>query len=367
MMGHIRLKPLKFWPKHMTHPPAPQTIWTLTNGMAGFEVQTSAIAQTLAARLSSSADLAHNPIRISRKIINPPLPYRWLAPYGPAHQPPDCAPPYPDILVASGRKTIPLARHIKRASKGTCFTIILQNPRRAAEGFDLVWAPAHDGLSGANVVTTLLSPHGLTPDNLAAAAQGWQARLLSSGISGQQPISKLGVVIGGANKIYDFATPDQTRLTEALTRLAKAGHFLMITLSRRSPDGLAQRLRHALAAWPHYLWAPDDGQEDNPYRGILGLADQIIVTGDSVNMVGEACVTGAPVYLFPLAPRAKRRLNNSLRRFTQFHQAVCDAALVTQFDDALCAKIAAQIAPPIKGVGRNSTGEIVDIIIDAIS
>ncbi len=87
MMGHIRLKPLKFWPKHMTHPPAPQTIWTLTNGMAGFEVQTSAIAQTLAARLSSSADLAHNPICISRKIINPPLPYRWLAPYGPAHQP----------------------------------------------------------------------------------------------------------------------------------------------------------------------------------------------------------------------------------------------------------------------------------------
>ena len=349
----------------MIRPTTPSTIWTLTNGMAGFEVQTSAIAEALAARLTHQENLTENSILIHRKIINPPPPYRWLAPYGPAYQPKDCQPPYPDILIASGRKTIPLARHIKRASHGKCFTVILQNPRRAADNFDFVWAPAHDGLSGTNVFATLLSPHGLTPENLAADRQDWESRILQKATTGNQPLSKLGVVIGGANKIYGFTNNDQTRLIETLTAFAKAGHFLMITLSRRSPNGLAQRLSHALQSWPHYLWAPDDGQSGNPYRGILGLADQILVTGDSVNMLGEACVTGAPVYLFPLTPQSQRR-QNSLKRFTHFHHALCETELVSLLDDALCAKIVAQSAPPAKGVGRNSTGEIVDKIVDAI-
>src|SRR3546814_3642619 len=34
----------------------------------------------------------------------------------------------------------------------------------------------------------------------------------------------------------------------------------------------------------------------NPNFGILGLADHVIVTGDSVNMVSEAASTGKPVH-----------------------------------------------------------------------
>ena len=37
--------------------------------------------------------------------------------------------------------------------------------------------------------------------------------------------------------------------------------------------------------------------EANPYPGILGVADAIIVTSDSVNMASEAAITGKPVLI----------------------------------------------------------------------
>src|SRR5262249_1170230 len=39
---------------------------------------------------------------------------------------------------------------------------------------------------------------------------------------------------------------------------------------------------------------------DNPYLAFLGLADAIIVTGDSISMLAEACATGKPVHIFDL-------------------------------------------------------------------
>ena len=58
-------------------------------------------------------------------------------------------------------------------------------------------------------------------------------------------------------------------------------------------------LSHDLEA-PHYLHHWRAGDNDNPYFGILGLADKFIVTADSISMLSEACATGKPVYMFDL-------------------------------------------------------------------
>ncbi len=52
------------------------------------------------------------------------------------------------------------------------------------------------------------------------------------------------------------------------------------------------------------LW---QGDGPNPYLGFLGLADAIIVTADSINMVCEACSTGKPVHILPLGTEPRRR------------------------------------------------------------
>ena len=62
-------------------------------------------------------------------------------------------------------------------------------------------------------------------------------------------------------------------------------------------------LAETLAPLGGYVW---DGSGDNPYFGMLALADAIVVTMDSVSMVSEAVATTAPVMLARLPGRSRR-------------------------------------------------------------
>ena len=55
-------------------------------------------------------------------------------------------------------------------------------------------------------------------------------------------------------------------------------------------------LRDTLAGDKNFIW---DGAGKNPYFAMLGWADAILVTADSVSMLSDACTTGKPVYLIP--------------------------------------------------------------------
>ena len=68
----------------------------------------------------------------------------------------------------------------------------------------------------------------------------------------------------------------------------------MATTSRRTGETQAQIIRDALAGTNAYVW---DGRGENPYFGLLALADAILVTSESTNMAVEAAATGKPVYI----------------------------------------------------------------------
>src|SRR5690606_6955264 len=64
----------------------------------------------------------------------------------------------------------------------------------------------------------------------------------------------------------------------------------------RTPAGFAEQLRKRLAGYESLVWTgPRDGA--NPYPGLLAHADRIVCTGDSVNMLSEACATAVPVHV----------------------------------------------------------------------
>ena len=284
-------------------------IWGITGGRRGNDV----LVEGVAAALGGQFRLIHTD-------LSPP--YKWLAPYRLAERAatkdPKIAPPFPDMVIASGRQAVPHARFIKRASRGAVFTVFLQDPIVSPRHFDFVWAPAHDRCAGA--MSTILSPHGMTQDILQTAADKMKARLLSNTVRGK----KIAVLIGGPNSVYPFAADEMQKLADGLAALAKQGHYLMITLSRRSPDAYAEKLRAALPDGSYFLW---DNQGDNPYHAMLGLAEQIIVTADSVNMVGEACLPGVPVQVF--------QLRGGSAKFNRFHDALMDADITRPFDGAL--------------------------------
>ena len=307
-------------------------IWGISNGSKGSDIQLEAISRAL------SHDVSYFHANLS-------FPWSAVAPYKIAELgvvgDKRFKPPFPDMVIACGRRAVPAARYLKRRSAGKCFTVFLQNPIINPKVFDFVWAPAHDEVTGDNVMTTILGPHGLTHESLKSEVASWQKRLSPSIVDGKI----VGILIGGPNKYYDFDKLEMQNLASNLLMLAQQGHRLIISLSSRSRDDYVNILRKTLAEHDYYLW---HGKGDNPYKAILGIADHLIVTGDSVNMIGEACFPGVPVQVYFLRGHS--------RRFNRFYEHLLAGNYVKPFEG----KLESWDYEP-----RNATDDIVAKILDA--
>jgi mitochondrial fission protein ELM1 len=215
------------------------------------------------------------------------------------------SPPWPDLLIATGRQSVPASLYICQRSPRTR-RVQIQSPAIQSRNFDLVVAPVHDDLWGANVIQTIGALHRATPERLGASAETLAPQIAAL------PHPRVAVLIGGANGVYSFGAEDARALAAELARQAShLGGSILVTPSRRTGEQNIAILRGALARTPGYFW---DGTGDNPYFGILGSADVILVTSDSVNMVTEACASGRPVYIYDLP--------GGSRKFTRFHEAL---------------------------------------------
>jgi hypothetical protein len=127
-------------------------------------------------------------------------------------------------------------------------------------------------------------------------------------------------------------------LGEQLAALsASAGAGILLTPSRRTGAEVEAALRDALAHTPAYIW---DGTGENPYLAYLALADYIVVTADSVNMVSEACTTGKPVFVV--------ELEGGNRKFRLFHEAMRAGGYTRPFTG----KLESWRYPALDDVGR---------------
>ena len=147
------------------------------------------------------------------------------------------------------------------------------------------------------------------------------------------PHPRIAVLIGGDTKRKRIDAAGAERLLHALTRLLEGGAGLMISTSRRTPSLVKSAiapLREHAAVFFHDGDAIDD--RGNPYMGILGAADRIVVTEDSVNMLVEAAMTGAPIEIFPWKEGRSSRRN---AKFARFHQDLIDRGVARRFDGEL--------------------------------
>jgi mitochondrial fission protein ELM1 len=274
--------------------------WTLTEGHAGMESQTRALAAALGFDPVVKRAV---PPRLLAALPAPlwPAPL-WFANRGGA----DLGPPWPDLLISCGRRSIAAALAVRRASGGRTYLVHIGHAYGATPRFDAVLVPTHDGIKGKNVVTCLGSVHGLTPDRLAAEADVVAARFADL------PRPLVTVLVGGANRAYGMGAREIAALGEALAALtAKQGCGLAVLTSRRTGAENTRALAERLASLGAFVW---DGSGPNPYLALIGLADALVVTCDSVNMVSEAAATGKPVYVQMYPGRSAR--------FDAFHAAM---------------------------------------------
>ncbi len=262
--------------------PSPN-LWVLTDGKAGDEVQCLGVAE----RLGVVPEIRR---------VAPRKPFVWLMPRGPidpreASERPGSPirPPFPDIVIASGRRAIPYVRAVKKASNGRTFTVILKDPRTGAGSADLIWVAEHDRLRGDNVLVTITSPHRLSAERLA------QARAVPPEAIASRPAPRAAVLAGGDSRHHRFRADDIARFAAGLDALAASGVALVGSRSRRTPPALDAAIAAVFARHGGWWW---DGTGDNPYVALLANADAIVATADSTNMIGEAAATGKPILIF---------------------------------------------------------------------
>jgi mitochondrial fission protein ELM1 len=204
------------------------------------------------------------------------------------------APPLPGLLIACGGT----GARIAASCRGDFLrAVAIQDPRMDLAKFDLVFAARHDGIAGPNVFVTRTALHRVTPARLRAEAAAWRPSFAHLA----RPL--VAVLLGGANGRYRFGPAEAGELGAQLAAMAKAGAGLAITPSRRTAPECVGILRSMLAPFGAYIW---NGVGENPYFGMLGLADAVVVTADSVSMVSEAVATAAPVFLVRLPGRSAR-------------------------------------------------------------
>lgn len=292
-------------PHWMAMPDAPATTWIITDGAAGNVRQAAA----LAAALGLAARDLRAPLR---------APWTWFAPRLPPgmrhllerRQRAWLAPPWPDLAIGCGRSAALLTRLLREVSAGACRSVQILDPRIDPRHWDAVIAPAHDQVTGANVLTTLGALNPVNDDWLAAghAAFAEFAAL---------PRPRVALLLGGPRRGIAFDAALATRLLACVR--ATGGGSVLATTSRRTPPVFAAHLRDALAPTPGVFW---QGDGTNPYPGLLGWADAIVVTPDSVNMLSEACATGVPVHTTSTAPLPEK--------FMRFHAALRERGLLTE-------------------------------------
>ena len=267
--------------RHAPAPPASAAVWALSDGHAGNVRQAVALATVLG--VSPVEQIVLQPSLAAR--VFAPRRYPLLArPFGRDF----AAGPTPKIAIGCGRQAALATRLLRE--RGSRVVQIL-DPRIDPAHWDLVIAPEHDRLRGANVIRTLGSLHPVDDAWLADARARFAA-------FAELPQPRTAVLLGASSRHVRFdRTAFEVLAAKLEAVLARDGGSVLVTTSRRTPRELREALRRRFAETPGLTWL---GEEDgpNPYAGLLAWADRIVCSPDSVNMVSEACATRVPVYVY---------------------------------------------------------------------
>jgi mitochondrial fission protein ELM1 len=204
-------------------------------------------------------------------------------------------PPWPDLVISCGVRNEPVCRWIRLQSGGRTRYVHVGRPWAALDSFDLViTTPQYRVPDRDNVVNNLLTLHNVTAQRLSEARAHW------AGAFADLPGPLFTVVAGGDSGPFTFGPRAAARLGRQASRLAREhGGSLLVTTSSRTSEEAVAALEEAIDV-PNYFYRWRPGDDANPYIGMLAWADRLIVTGDSIAMLSEACATGKPVQMFDL-------------------------------------------------------------------
>jgi len=210
------------------------------------------------------------------------------------------APPWPDVVISIGRRSVPVARWIRKASGGRTRLVLLGHPRVDPAIFDLVITtrqypvPRH-----GNVI---LLPMSMTRYRELPEPDAGEAALLSA-----LPRPHLLMAVGGPTKYWALDDQVIRDAVEQLCRRAQQiGGTLIAVGSPRTDSSVIDALRSHICDHSSAIFVEGSSPR---FPVLLRDADRIFVTGDSISMLSEAIQTGKPVGMIAISQNAKGKRN----------------------------------------------------------
>ena len=211
--------------------------------------------------------------------------------------------PWPDLVIGSGKRMVPIGCWIKAQSGGKAKFIAIGRPRAPLHWFDLVITTPQYGLPAAGNLIEMPLPFAVPVVPDAEELAKWRVEFE------KLPRPWIGVLVGGPSHPHRLEAASALALAARINQGASAS--VLVSTSPRTPGFVAEVLASEIPRAKFiYRWSKSDA---NPHQAILALADRFLVTSDSVSMAAEAIATGKPVDIFQL-PRSPLAFTWSARR-----------------------------------------------------
>jgi len=207
-------------------------------------------------------------------------------------------PPWPDLVIGIGRRSVPVARWIKKRSGGAAKLVRVGNPRCDPSQFDLViTTPQYPVPGAANV---LVLPMTMSRFRDPPAADGTERAWLDA-----LPRPHLLFAIGGVTNYWDMEPAAMAEAAARIVARAKMlGGSLIVAGSRRTDAAVLEAIAPVLGDAGRIVDA-----KGPRFPVVLNDADEVFVTADSVSMLSEAIIAKKPVGMVPVALNAEGKAN----------------------------------------------------------
>lgn len=204
---------------------------------------------------------------------------------------------YVDVIISCGASTAPV--NVLLAADNRAKSVVIMNPTPIPlRKFSLAIVPVHDGLPRrSNVLHTYGALTAMSDGQMRDARERLQThpRFRRPMTSGKPAIA---LFIGGDTPDYHVTTSfAEAVVRHVLAVCEEVDGTCLVTTSRRTPPDVERVLAERLAKHPRcaLLLLASRDQLNGTLEGMLGWAQVVVVTGESISMVSEACASGRHV------------------------------------------------------------------------
>ncbi|MCL2567349.1 MAG: mitochondrial fission ELM1 family protein [Alphaproteobacteria bacterium] len=223
----------------------------------------------------------------------------------------------PQLIISIGRKSLPYAIYLKKKYPKAKLVFLMPSGFLSQKYGDLIFYHSYKqkNYHDSKYVPIITAPHDLSVAKIKESLSNCQNIFANY----KKPI--ISVLIGGSAKKIKLTHAAIDDLLLSIFKVQQTtGGSIFITTSRRTgkqnEEYIKSKLQNLINANKCFFWGYyQQSSQTNPYHAILGAADYVVITGESISMISEAVSLSANtgVYIF-------FSKNYYAKRYTKFHE-----------------------------------------------